>query len=102
MSQLTDDQVKHVAKLAKLTLTEEEVKKYQSQLSEIISYVEELGKVDTSQIDPISQTTELVDVFKEDVVQEERVLPSDQVVLNAKNIYRNYFVVNAVIDKDSA
>jgi aspartyl-tRNA(Asn)/glutamyl-tRNA(Gln) amidotransferase subunit C len=101
MAKLTSDQVKHVAKLAKLQLTDEEIKKFQVQLSEILSYIEELEKVDTQGVDPTSQTTGLLNVFREDEIQDKRILSSQQVFLNAKNKNRNYFLVKAVIDKDN-
>ncbi len=101
MSNLTDDQVKHVAKLAKLSLTDDEVKKYKDQLSNILSHIEELSQVDVAGIEPTSQTTELTNVFRDDEILEERILTSEQVFLNAKNQENNQFKVDAVIDKDS-
>lgn len=47
----TQDQVKHVAKLARLHLTEEEVRMYQGQLAGIFGYIEKLQEVDISSVD---------------------------------------------------
>ncbi len=100
MSKLTDNQIKHVAKLAKLTLTDEEIKKFQGQLSNILSHIDELSKVDTTGVEPTSQTTGLTNVFKKDEIDPLRIMPVDAVLSNTKNKLNNYFVVNAVIDKD--
>jgi aspartyl-tRNA(Asn)/glutamyl-tRNA(Gln) amidotransferase subunit C len=101
MSNLTDDQVKHVAMLAKLNLTDEEIKKYQDQLSHILSHIDELSQVDTAGVEPTSQTTGLTNVFRQDAVVDKRILTANEVFLNAKNKVDNHFSVDAVIDKDS-
>ena len=102
MTNLTDDQVKHVAKLAKLTLSEVEVKKFSSQLSKIIDHIEQLSKIDTTNIAPTSQTTGLINVFKDgDIVQTDRILTKPQVFLNTDKVHNNYFVASATINKDN-
>jgi aspartyl-tRNA(Asn)/glutamyl-tRNA(Gln) amidotransferase subunit C len=65
---LTIQEVEHVAKLARLDLTPEEKKKFQKQLSSILDYVGELGKVDTEGIEPTSQVTGLKDILRLDKV----------------------------------
>lgn len=65
---LTRDQVLHIATLARLGLTEEEIVKLQSELSGILSYVEQLGEVDTKDVLPTAQVTELTNVSRADEV----------------------------------
>ena len=67
---LTHDQVKHIAKLARLSLTEAEVEKFTTQLSKILEYVEQLEKVPTDGVEPTSQVTGLVNVMRGDKVEE--------------------------------
>lgn len=67
---LTRDQVKHVAKLANLQLTEEEEEKYSQQLSKILDYVEQLNEVDTSQVKPTFNVSGQENVMAEDKVGE--------------------------------
>ncbi len=89
MRSLTRDDVLHVAKLAKLDLTNEEVARFQRQLSKIVDYISQLSEIDTSSLEPTSQTTGLENVFRKDEVK-----PSSYT--------RNgYFVVNAILDKKS-
>lgn len=63
---MTKEEVRHVAKLAKLELTEEEVKKFQGQLSSVLEYFEILDEVNTKNIEPTSQVTGLENVFRLD------------------------------------
>jgi aspartyl-tRNA(Asn)/glutamyl-tRNA(Gln) amidotransferase subunit C len=63
---LTGEQVKHIAKLARLGITAEESEKYAGQLSDILDYVELLKEIDTSSVEPTSQVTGLKNVTRED------------------------------------
>ena len=62
--------IEHIAKLARLDLTPRELKKYGSQLSDILSYIEKLQEVDVEGVEPTSQVTGLEDVLREDVVKD--------------------------------
>lgn len=65
---LTKEQVKHVAKLARLGLRDSEVAKFQTQMSSILDYVEQLNEVDTEGVPPTAQVTGLVNIMRDDVV----------------------------------
>ena len=64
---ITANEVKHVASLAKLEFTDEELQKFTGQLDEIINMVEQLGEVDTTDVPVTSTVTEEVNVMREDV-----------------------------------
>jgi len=66
---LTQEQVKHIALLARLGLSEEEIEKYSQQLSSILDYVEQLKKVDTEGVEPTAQVTGLENVMRDDVIE---------------------------------
>lgn len=66
---LTKEQVLHVAKLARLGLREDEISKFQTQLSGILDYVEMLNEVNTDGIEPTAQVTGLKNVTEEDIVR---------------------------------
>lgn len=68
---LTDDEVKHVAKLARIKLTDEEVKKFGKQLSGVLDYMDILKEVNTDNVPETSQVTGLQNVMEND-----EVLPS--------------------------
>ncbi|MDP2642292.1 MAG: Asp-tRNA(Asn)/Glu-tRNA(Gln) amidotransferase subunit GatC [Candidatus Peregrinibacteria bacterium] len=65
---LTEEQVRHVAKLARLKLTDEEVKKFAGQLSGVLEYVDILKEVDTEGVEITSQVTGLKNVMRKDEV----------------------------------
>ncbi len=65
---ISKDQVKHVAKLARLSLDEAEVEVFAQQLSGVFEYMECLNKVDTDGVEPTSQVTGLTNVLREDEV----------------------------------
>lgn len=66
MSKLTRDDVLKLAELARLELTEEEVKQYASELSDILQYVEQLSSVDVKGLKPTNQVTGLTNVTRSD------------------------------------
>ena len=62
--------VEHIAKLSRLSLSEPEKKKFASELSFILDYVEQLNEVDTNKIEPTAQVTGLTNIMREDEVEE--------------------------------
>lgn len=66
-----------LARLARLTITDEEVEKYRAELSEILKYVEQLQNVDVEGLEPTSQVTGLKNVMAEDEVVDYGVTPDD-------------------------
>ena len=65
---ISRQEVEHVAGLARLTLTPEQVETYAAHLSEILKYMEKLDQVDTSGLDPTYHAVETKNVFREDKV----------------------------------
>ncbi|MCW1928347.1 Asp-tRNA(Asn)/Glu-tRNA(Gln) amidotransferase subunit GatC [Bhargavaea beijingensis] len=66
MAAITKDQVKHVANLARLAITEEEAEYYTGKLATIIEFAEQLNEVDTAGVEPTTHPVPLVNVFRED------------------------------------
>lgn len=100
MAKLTNADVTHVAKLASLKLTSDEVDKFREQLSKIIDYINELSEVNASGLEPTSQTTGLENVKRRDVITEG--LTQDEAVSQAVNIYNGYFKVSAILTERKA
>lgn len=63
---LSGEEVRRIAKLARLGLTDQEVEKFSVQLSDILSHAKMLDEVDTRNVEPVAQITGLKDVFYED------------------------------------
>lgn len=91
--------VKHVAKLANLPLTTDEEKMFQKQLVSILDLVEKLKKVDTKNVSPTSQVTGQANVFREDIIEPERVLTQKEALSNAPQSHNGYFVVPRILDE---
>ncbi len=93
---LTTDIVKHVATLAKLDLSAAELKNFQDQLSSILHLVEQVSKVETTNVEPTSQVTGMENVMREDKVGIS--LSQDEVLRNASRKHNGYFVVDAIFE----
>lgn len=93
MTKLTSDEIKHVAKLANLPLSESQASKLQEQLSSVVSYIDELSEVNTDGAEPTSQTTGLENVFREDEIQPTRILSQDEALSGSEKTHNGYFVV---------
>lgn len=93
-NKLTKEQVMHIAKLANLNLSDEEVIKFQEQLSDILGYINILNKLDTAGVKPTSQVTGLENIFKDDRV--EKSLTQDEALSGTKNKHNGYFKVKAI------
>jgi aspartyl-tRNA(Asn)/glutamyl-tRNA(Gln) amidotransferase subunit C len=63
---LTKNEVQHIVKLARLGLTEQEIAKYQKDLSAILDYIEKLKEVDIREVEPTSHSVLLENVKRED------------------------------------
>lgn len=67
---LNQDQVKHIAKLARLSLTEKEIEKYSGELSQILDYVEQLQELDTKDVEPMIGAVVIQKTLRADKVEE--------------------------------
>ncbi len=93
---LTTDEVKHIAELAKLNLTEAETERFREQLSAVLDYAAQLRAVDTSAIPPTATVLPLRTVLREDVVQPS--VPRETLLANAPAQNDGYFKVQTVIE----
>ncbi|MEK4427209.1 Asp-tRNA(Asn)/Glu-tRNA(Gln) amidotransferase subunit GatC [Solibacillus sp. FSL K6-1523] len=83
MAKISKEEVKHVAHLARLAITEEEAEKFAEQLGKITDFAEQLNELDTTNVEPTSHVLPLVNVMREDVAKEG--LPIEKVMLNVKS-----------------
>lgn len=96
---LTKSNVIHIAKLAKLFLSPQEIEKFRRQLSEVLDYINELNEIDTKGIEPTSQTTGLLNVTGKDEISPTNSLTLEQALSGTEETYNGYFKVKAVIKK---
>ena len=101
MIKLSKDDILHIAKLSRLELSSSEINKFKVQLSEILSYVEELKKINTKGIDPTSQTTNLENIFADDVVKPEYMLSVEEAISGSDKTVNNLFAVPMLLTQRS-
>lgn len=63
---LNDKEVKHIASLARIKISDKEEKDLKKDLSSILEYIDKLNEIDTTEVEPLYQTTGLVDSFRTD------------------------------------
>jgi len=96
MTTLSTDEVKHVAELAKLQLTEAEVELFTSQLSAVLDYAAHLQEVDTSHVSPTATVLPLRSVMRADEVRPS--LSQEQALANAPERKDGHFKVHAILE----
>ena len=93
---LTSEEVRHVARLARVALSDEEVERLREQLSAILDHFAILNAIDTAGVEPTAQTFEMTNVERADEPQ-----PSaerERVLANAPRREDGYFRVRAVLE----
>ena len=98
---LTEKDVRYVAELAHLELTEEEVKRFLPQLDSILQYMQKLNELDTTQVEPMAQ---VIYAAKENPAlrpdQPRKTFGQDEALGNAPESGAGYFKVPLVIEKE--
>lgn len=93
---LTREQVLHIAKLSNFELTEDEIKKFQIQLSQVLDYFEILKKVDTSHIPPKTHALDDENRYQENELSQNTISRVDA-LKNAPQKDNKYFKTKAVL-----
>lgn len=88
--------VEHVAKLARLQLSGEELATYEKQLGAILDYIAKLEKVDVQGLEPLTNPGEISNVFRDDVVKPS--LPRAEALRNAPDKNDDFFIVPKVVE----
>jgi aspartyl-tRNA(Asn)/glutamyl-tRNA(Gln) amidotransferase subunit C len=99
---ISAEDVRHVAKLARLALSDAEIERLAPQLESILEYVAMMDKLDVSNVEPMAHALPLTNVLRDDVVTPS--LPLEKVLQNAPERDGAFFAVPKVIggDEDSA
>jgi aspartyl-tRNA(Asn)/glutamyl-tRNA(Gln) amidotransferase subunit C len=95
MAALSRADVEHVAHLARLGLTEEELARLEGQLNHILDQYAVLATLDTEHIPPTAQTIELANILRQDAVTPS--LTTDEALSNAPERSGDHFVVPAIL-----
>jgi aspartyl-tRNA(Asn)/glutamyl-tRNA(Gln) amidotransferase subunit C len=87
--------VKHIANLSRLSLSDEEVESYTHQLGSILTYVEQLNKIDTSGVEPTAFIAPAHDPLRDDT--EAASLSPEKLLANGPKVTSGHFAVPKVI-----
>jgi aspartyl-tRNA(Asn)/glutamyl-tRNA(Gln) amidotransferase subunit C len=92
---ISTEDVKHVAKLARLRFTDEEITPFTKQFNDILGYFSKLKAVDTSRIAPSTHAVNVTNAFRED--SEKDSIPAEKALQNAPDAEKGYYKVPKII-----
>jgi aspartyl-tRNA(Asn)/glutamyl-tRNA(Gln) amidotransferase subunit C len=93
---VTSEQVRHIAKLARIAMSDEELERLVPELNNILGWVEQLGEVDTDGVEPLTAVIEQKLRLREDAVNDGDC--RDDVLANAPDAQHGFFAVPKVIE----
>jgi aspartyl-tRNA(Asn)/glutamyl-tRNA(Gln) amidotransferase subunit C len=94
---ISREDVQHVARLARLELSEPELVRMQDELSDILAYIDKLRSVDTTGVEPTSHAVPLTNVMRED--EPRPSLPRADMLANAPEAAGDFFRVPRIIEE---
>jgi len=92
---LTDEQVRHVAKLSRLKLSDERIHYFAEQLSTTLDYISKLSELDVDNVEPMAHPTDMTNKFRDD--QPTPGMPVDDALANAPQADPPFFKVPKVL-----
>ena len=94
---LTNEEVRHIALLARIGMTDEEVEQMQDQLSNILEHFDVLNQVDTEGVEPTGHSVDVTSVMREDKARAS--YPREEILSNAPNREDDRIRVRAVLEE---
>jgi aspartyl-tRNA(Asn)/glutamyl-tRNA(Gln) amidotransferase subunit C len=98
MSEISAEQVAHLANLARIALTDEEIEHLTAELGQIMQAVEKVSEVATPDVPPTSHPIPMQNVFRDDVVGQ--TLTTEQALAGAPESDGSRFVVSAILGEE--
>ena len=93
---VSPEQVRHIAKLARIAMSEEELERLVPELNNILGWIEQLGEVDTEGVEPLTAVIEQKLRLRDDVVTDGNI--RDDILANAPEAQHGFFAVPKVIE----
>jgi aspartyl-tRNA(Asn)/glutamyl-tRNA(Gln) amidotransferase subunit C len=93
---VSTEQVRHIAKLARIAMSDEEIERLAPELNNILGWVEQLGEVNTEGVEPLTAVIDQKLRLHDDVVTEGNI--RDEVLANAPEAQHGFFAVPKVIE----
>jgi len=98
MANIYKKEVEHIAELARIKLTKEELGKFQKELSSILDYVNKLSKVSTAKVKPTAQITGLKEVTRKDELEKKDKNLREKILNQAPSRKKDYFKVPKILE----
>ncbi len=95
-AKIDPDQVRRIARLARINLTQDELKRFAGQLSDVLDYVDQLSELNTEGVEPTTGPLRISNVFRQD--QAIRSLSSEEALANAPKKHKDFFAVPKVLE----
>ncbi len=92
---VTIDDVKHIAELSQLKFSEDELINFTREMNNILKYVEKLNEINTENIQPLTHTIEVVNVFRQDEIKQS--ISKQEAFKNAPDNTEDFFRVPKII-----
>ncbi len=92
------EKIEEIADLAMLPVNKQEKDKFVGQFSKTIEVMDQLNEIKTEGVEPTAQVTGLTNVWREDEIDEARVLAQEEALSQARKTYKGYFVVDRLIE----
>src|SRR5688572_29303516 len=96
---ITKNQIKHIANLANIPVTDAEQEKLRDAFEETLQTISELQSVTVKNVEPTHQVTGLENVLREDKVDVDTMFTQHEALANAKQTHNGYFVVPRIIEE---
>ena len=93
---VTNEQVRHIARLARIAMSDEELERLVPELNNILGWVEQLGEVDTDGIEPLATVIDQKLRLRDDAVTDGDI--RDDILANAPDAQHGFFAVPKVIE----
>jgi len=93
---VTNEQVRHIARLARIAMSDEEIERLAPELNNILGWVEQLAEVDTAGIEPLTAVIDLKLRLRDDEITDGDI--RDEVLANAPDAQHGFFAVPKVIE----
>ncbi|QQS61279.1 MAG: Asp-tRNA(Asn)/Glu-tRNA(Gln) amidotransferase subunit GatC [Candidatus Moraniibacteriota bacterium] len=94
---LSKEEVCHIAHLARIELSDQEVEKFGKEMSAILEYIEKLNELDTQEIAPIGHITGMVNIYREDRVHSAKEQEHELLIKNIPKKKNDCIVVKQVL-----
>ena len=96
-TRLSLDEVRHVAKLARLRLNDEQIERYRAQLAAVLDHIAKLNELDVTDVEPMAHPTDLTNRIEDDVPM--NAIPIDDLLRNAPAVEDHFLGVPKVLDE---